>query len=138
MAIELSGPEKLIHHFVNQVSKPIDPALRLQLIKQVIEDLKPHYSQLDAKQYSYLWVGFFYAVWNTELERGARQYMEWIAQHCSVQTLLIGFEELNRKWFTIDYIRVDKFMSFVRLLLARLLRTQFKACVLAEKGKTKT
>jgi hypothetical protein len=128
-------PIDIIRKFAIAVTQPIDPSLRIQLIEQVLKTLKPSISQVSQEDQYRLWKGFFYALWYTEMEKGGRQLMQLVTDQCSLSTLMAGFQLLDQDWFSIDHIRVDKYMAFVRLMLARLLRIQFKAIVLLEAGK---
>lgn len=128
-------PIETIRKFAIAVTQPIDGSIRLQLIEQVLQTLKPHIDRVSQDDQFRLWKGLFYAIWYTEMDKGGRELMGVIADQCSLITLMAGFQLVDQDWFTIDHIRIDKYMSLVRLMLARLLRTQFKAIVLLESGK---
>lgn len=113
----------LIKRFVIAISRPLSTEENLSLIEGVLSDLKPF--KLDAVDYGYLWTGIFYAIWYAEMGKGCEQIVERLYELANAKLIVHGFDKMNKDWFSIDYIRIDKYMYLTRRLTHRLLVLYF-------------
>ena len=115
--------KSLIKKFVIAISRPLSADESVCLIEDILKDLKPF--RLDADDYGYLWKGIFYAVWYAEMGKGCERIVERLYELANAKLIVHGFEQMNGDWFSIDYIRIDKYMYLTRRLTHKLLQLHF-------------
>ena len=115
--------KQIIKRFVIEISRPLELQVNLNLIENVLEELKQF--KLDDNDYGYLWKGIFYSIWYTEMGKGCEQIVEQLYKSTNSKLILNGFKQLNENWFSIDYIRIDKYMFLTRRLTHRLITLHF-------------
>ena len=113
----------LIKRFVIAISRPLSAEENLSLIEAILKDLKPF--KLDEIDYGYLWKGIFYSIWYAEMGKGCERIVEKLYELAGAKLIVHGFGQMNKDWFSIDYIRIDKYMYLTRRLTHRLLLLYF-------------
>lgn len=125
--MDSSTKRSVIKKFVNNISKPLSLDENLSLIVNVFNDLKQF--KLETDDYGYLWKGIFYSIWYTEMNKGCEQIVDKLYELANSKLIVHGFEALNKDWFSIDYIRIDKYMYLARRLTHKLILLQFNQFV---------
>ena len=115
--------KSLIKKFVIAISRPLSTDENLLLIEGILNDLKPF--QLDVTDYGYLWKGIFYSIWYAEMGKGCERIVERLHELANAKLIIHGLEQMNGEWFSIDYIRIDKYMYLTRRLTHKLLILHF-------------
>lgn len=115
---------KIIKKFVVSISRPLSLEENLKLIEDILRDIKGF--KLDETDYIYLWKGILYSIWYTEMGKGCEQIVTKLYELADAKLVINGLDNLNKEWFSIDYIRLDKFMFLSRRLTHRLISLQFK------------
>jgi len=121
----------LIKNFVINISRPLTLNENLELIENVLKDLKQF--KLDENDYGYLWKGLFYSIWYAEMGKGCEVIVDKLYELAKPKLIINIFDQMNREWFSIDYIRIDKYMFLTRRLTHKLIQIQFKRFIKSSK-----
>ena len=123
---QLTKREALIKKFIHRICTPVQSEQRISAIDAFFNSCDK--IEFDDKEAQFIWKGLFYSIWYTEMGKGCEQVMSSIVRGASKQRniLLTGFSTLSTEWGGIDYIRLDKFAHFARLLLQSLLQFVFE------------
>jgi hypothetical protein len=115
-----SKEELLVKSFVQSVSSPTTYTKRYKKVCQLL-DSRP---VLTEEQWLYVWRGFYYSIWYSEMGKGCEQLAQTIGTCDDLSVILSGFKSLTNDWFGIDAFRVDKFMFLVRIMANNCLKLQ--------------
>lgn len=121
----------VIKKFVQDVCTPTSLTKRLKGIQRVSIFINGH-QHLDRKDCMFVWKGFFYSIWYTEMGKGCEEVIDEVATSCGNKQdlLMAGFETLSKEWLGIDAYRLDKYMYLVRKLTRQTISMHIKHCSL--------